>query len=68
VSWQRSNPETKARAESALAQLQSAIESLEADLDKAKGAGDARAVEQAEAALAARRAWFEQIERAAEGE
>lgn len=68
VSWQRSNPETKARAEGALAQLQSAIESLEADLEKAKGAGDARAVEQAEAALAARRAWFEQIARAAEGE
>jgi len=65
VSWHRSNPETKARAEGALTQLEAAIESLEADLGKAKQAGDARAVKEAEAALAARRSWFEQIARAA---
>jgi hypothetical protein len=65
VSWQRSNPETKARAEGALAQLQAAIESLEADLAKAKKADDSRAVEAAEAALAARRSWLEQVARAA---
>ncbi|MFC8597700.1 MULTISPECIES: DUF349 domain-containing protein [unclassified Isoptericola] len=64
--WDRTNPETRARAEGAAAQLEAAIEGLERDLAKARESGDARRIEDAEAALAARRAWLEQVVRAAE--
>jgi len=64
--WTRSNPETRARAEGAAAQLQAAIEGLESDLAGAQARGDKRAVEDLETALAARRSWLEQVERAAE--
>ncbi len=47
------------------AQLHAAIAGLEADLEAAKAAGDARRVKEATSALAARRAWLEQVERAA---
>jgi len=63
--WQRSNPETRARAEGAAAQLVAAITALERDLQAAKDAGDARKVSEAEEALQARRSWLEQVERAA---
>ncbi|MCL3862322.1 DUF349 domain-containing protein [Actinotalea sp. K2] len=63
--WTRTNPETRARAEGALAQLTSAIAGLEADLAAAQEKGDARKIAEAQAALDARRAWLEQIERAA---
>ncbi len=63
--WSRSNPETKARAEGALAQLTSAIAQLEADLARATAAKDTRRIAEAQAALDARRAWLEQIEKAA---
>jgi hypothetical protein len=64
--WRRTNPETRARAEGAAAQLYAAITALEADLDAAKATGDARKVAEAQAALDARRAWLEQVERAAQ--
>ncbi len=64
--WRRTNPETRARAEGAAAQLEQAIAGLEADLDRAKAAGDARRIADAQAALDARRAWLEQVQRAAE--
>ncbi|MCK9793506.1 DUF349 domain-containing protein [Isoptericola sp. 4D.3] len=64
--WDRTNPETRARAEGAAAQLEAAIEGLERDLADARESGDARRVEEAETALAARRAWLEQVVRAAE--
>ena len=63
--WRRSNPETRARAEGAAAQLEQAIASLEADLERARTKGDARAVAEAQAALDARRSWLEQVQRAA---
>lgn len=63
--WQRSNPETRARAEGAAAQLESAIAGLEADLAAAQAKGDARKVAEAQAALDARRSWLEQVQRAA---
>lgn len=59
--WKQSNPETKARAEGALGQLDDAIAGLEADLAKAEANGDARKVKQAKEALDARRAWRDQI-------
>ncbi|WP_233549738.1 DUF349 domain-containing protein [Cellulomonas rhizosphaerae] len=63
--WTRSNPETRARAEGAAAQLEQAIAGLEADLEKAKAAGDKRKIADAQAALDARRSWLEQVQRAA---
>ncbi|MFC4627762.1 DUF349 domain-containing protein [Promicromonospora alba] len=64
--WKRSNPETRARAEGAAAQLQSAIEGLEADLAAAQAKGDKRKISELEAAVAARRSWLEQVVKAAE--
>lgn len=64
--WRRSNPETRARAEGAAAQLESAIAALEEDLAKAQAKGDKRKVEEAQTALDARRAWLEQVQRAAQ--
>jgi Domain of Unknown Function (DUF349) len=64
--WRRSNPETRARAEGAAAQLEQAIAGLEADLAAAQAAGDQRRVKEAQAALDARRAWLEQVQRAAQ--
>ena len=63
--WQRTNPETRARAEGAAAQLVAAIAALEADLESAKAGGNARKIAEIEESLAARRAWLEQVERAA---
>ncbi len=63
--WKRSNPETKARTNSALSQLESAIASLKDDLAKAEKAGDQRKIKQAKEALEARQAWLDQLERSA---
>lgn len=63
--WRRSNPETRARAEGAAAQLLAAISSLEQDLAAARAAGNEKKIAEAQAALDARRAWLEQVERAA---
>jgi hypothetical protein len=64
--WVRTNPETRARAEGAAAQLEAAIEGLEADLAAATKRGDSRKVAELETALAARKSWLEQVARAAE--
>ncbi|GEA84258.1 DUF349 domain-containing protein [Cellulomonas gelida] len=64
--WSRTNPETRARAEGAAAQLEQAIVGLEKDLEKAKAAKDQRRIAEAQAALDARRAWLEQVQRAAQ--
>ncbi len=64
--WTRTNPETRARAEGAAAQLEAAIEGLEAELAQAQRAGNRRKVEEIEGAIAARRAWLEQVVKAAE--
>ena len=63
--WRRTNPEARARAEGALGQLQDSIAGLEAELEHARTAGDDRAVRRAQEALDARRAWLQQVERAA---
>ena len=59
--WRRSNPETKARAEGALGQLDKAIAGLEDDLAAAQTSGDRRRISQSEEALAVKRAWRDQI-------
>ena len=61
--WRRSNPEALARAQGTVEQIRSAIAGLETQLAKAKESGDAKAVQQAEEALAARRAWLTEAER-----
>ncbi|TQS91736.1 DUF349 domain-containing protein [Arthrobacter sp. TS-15] len=63
--WRRSNPETKARTNSALSQLESAIAGLKDDLEKAEKAGDQRRIKAAREALEARQAWLDQIQRSA---
>ncbi|MDQ0865526.1 hypothetical protein QF036_003107 [Arthrobacter globiformis] len=63
--WQRSNPETKARTNSALSQLESAIAGLKDDLADAEKAGDQRKIKAAREALEARQAWLDQIQRSA---
>jgi hypothetical protein len=63
--WQRSNPERKARTNSALSQLESAIVGLQEDLAKAEKTGDQRKIKAAQEALEARQAWLDQIQRSA---
>lgn len=63
--WRRSNPETKARTNSALTQLESAIANLKDDLEKAEKAGDQRRIKEAREALEARQSWLDQIQRSA---
>jgi len=61
--WRRSNPEALARAEGTVAQLRSAITSLEEQLARARERGDAAAISKAEEALTARQAWLAEAER-----
>jgi len=61
--WRRSNPEALARARGTVDQIRSAIAGLEGQLAKAQEAGNPRAVEEAQEALDARRAWLVEAER-----
>lgn len=59
--WQKSNPETQARAQGMLSQLEDSIAELEADKAKAEKAGDSAKVQEIEDALATKRTWLEQV-------
>jgi hypothetical protein len=59
--WERSNPEKKARSEGLAAQLNDAIAKLQEELDAAKSTGDAKAIQAAQEALDARKAWLSAI-------
>lgn len=61
--WRRSNPEVHARASETVRKLESALESLRADLTKARTAGDAKRVAETEAAIEARQLWLDQARR-----
>jgi hypothetical protein len=61
--WRRSNPEALARARGTVEQIRGAIAGLEDQLAKAEEAGNPRAVQEAQEALDARRAWLEEAER-----
>jgi hypothetical protein len=63
--WRRSNPETRARAEGAVEQLERAVAGLEKDLSAARERGDARAEAAAQASLDARREWLAAAQRTA---
>jgi hypothetical protein len=58
--WKRTNPEARARAEATVRQLEASIAKFEKELDKARTAGAQRKIDDAEAALTARREWLAQ--------
>ncbi|GAA2992799.1 DUF349 domain-containing protein [Kitasatospora albolonga] len=64
--WQRSNPEAKARATGMTALLQAAVDKLQADLDKARAAGNASKVAKLENELAGRQALLDQAQKSLE--
>lgn len=59
--WAKTDPEKVARSTGLAAQLSSAIEKLERELEAAKAAGDARKIKDAEEALAARKVWLDAL-------
>jgi hypothetical protein len=61
--WRRSNPEALSRARSTVDQIRAAITQLETQLAKAEAAGDTRAQQRAQEALAARHSWLAEAER-----
>ena len=61
--WRRSNPEALARAQGHRRADPAAIAALEAQLARASEGGDAKAMTEAEEALAARRSWLAEAER-----
>ncbi|QCU79368.1 DUF349 domain-containing protein [Citricoccus sp. SGAir0253] len=65
--WRKTNPETKARTNSALSQLEDKVAELEEDLARAQSKGDARAIAKAQEALDARRMWLETLQKSAQG-
>ena len=58
--WASSNPEAAARAQSLVDQLESAVEGLRKDLEKAEASGNAKKVADARSALEAREQWLAQ--------
>lgn len=62
--WKRSDPEKSARANDMVTKLEDAIAKVEADLDKARAAGDDRKVKDLEDNLASRRSFLEMAQRA----
>ncbi len=58
--WRRSNPEAAARARATVEQLRTLISDLEKQRSSAASIGDQRRVQEAEAALEARREWLQQ--------
>lgn len=63
--WQRSNPETKARSNSMLSQLEAKIEDQEHALGRARTSGDAKRAAKLEGELATSRQWLETLRRSA---
>ena len=59
--WQRTDPETEARANSMLTQLDETIAELQTELGAAQKAGDDTRIKAAEEALEARRSWREML-------
>lgn len=62
--WQRSNPETQARAQGMLSQLEDQIAKLQADLEAAQSAGDDKKAQQISEALETKQVWLNQIQQA----
>ena len=64
--WKRTDPEKSARADDMVGKLESAIADIEADLEKARAAGNEKKVKELEGNLASRRSFLEMAKRAAE--
>ena len=64
--WKRSNPETQARAQGMLAQLEESITELENQLAEAEAAGDQALTKDISEALTTKQAWLEQVQRSVE--
>jgi len=64
--WKKSDPEKSARADDMVAKLQKAIDDIEADLEKARAAGNDKLVKDLEDNLASRRTFLEMAKRASE--
>jgi hypothetical protein len=62
--WRRTNPEARARAEATVKQLRDSIAALEKQADRAREAGNQRKLTEAEQAIAARREWLAEAEKA----
>lgn len=62
--WQRTNPEARARAEATVRQLEASIAKFEKEAERARVAGQQRKVDDAVAAIAARREWLAQAQAA----
>lgn len=60
--WRRSNPETQARAEGMLRQLEAQIVELEAEKAAAQAAGENTRADDIEVALSTKRAWLMQVQ------
>lgn len=62
--WRRSDPEKSARADDMVSKLEAAIAQVEADLEKARAAGNERKVKELEENLASRQSFLEMAKRA----
>jgi hypothetical protein len=62
--WRRTDPEKSARADDMVSKLHEAIGKVEADLERARAAGDQKKVTELEENLTSRRAFLEMAERA----
>jgi len=64
--WKRSDPEKSARADDMVAKLEAAIADVEADLEKARAAGNEKKVKDLEDNLASRQSFLEMAKRASQ--
>ncbi|ABL81899.1 DUF349 domain-containing protein [Nocardioides sp. JS614] len=62
--WRRSDPEKSARADDMVSKLEAAIAQVEADLEKARAAGNERKIKELEENLASRQMFLETAKRA----
>jgi Domain of Unknown Function (DUF349) len=62
--WRRTDPEKSARADDMVAKLEQAIGKVEADLEKARAAGDQKKIADLEDNLTSRRSFLEMAQRA----
>jgi hypothetical protein len=64
--WKKSDPEKSARADDMVAKLEAAIAEVEADLEKARAAGNEKKVKELEDNLASRQSFLEMAKRASQ--
>ncbi|HWM75677.1 MAG TPA: DUF349 domain-containing protein [Nocardioides sp.] len=64
--WRRSDPEKSARADDMVAKLEAAIAAVEADLEKARAAGNEKKIKELEDNLVSRQSFLEMAKRASE--